>query len=155
MEQKSLSITTIIQNKDVIRNETSSNPHPLLLFFFASLCSQTKLIDLDCRSPQLLLWRPRLHWCGRRKGPESCFTLPSPIHHCVTIFTITIADPPSWYHGGEVFQALNPPGKKSSPAPRSGQPVHRRGGEERWLATTLMCLEAIFRPYCMVWVTTD
>ena len=82
MEQKSLSITTIIQNKDVIWNDTSSNPCPLLLFFFASLCSQTKLIDLDCRSPQLFLWRARLHWCGRRKGPERCFTLPSPFQHC-------------------------------------------------------------------------
>ena len=39
--------------------------------------------------------------------------------------------------------------KKPSPAPRSGQPVHRGGGEERRLATTLIFLEAIFRPYCL------
>ena len=70
------------------------------------LPSQTKLIDLDCRSPQLFLWRPWLHRCGRRKGPERCFTLPSPIHHCVIIFIITTADPSSWYHRCEVFKKI-------------------------------------------------
>ena len=127
-------------------------PSPLL-FCFPLLTNKTDRPWLSFSSAVLVKSATPLMW--PKEGAWELFhfaitdsSLCYNLYHNHRWSTIMI----SWWWSLPSFESS---GKKSSPAPRSGQPVHRRGGEERWLATTLMCLEAIFRPYCMVWVTTD